>query len=509
MGDRRSRGLVLTQDPSIAQLVRQALEQLGEQPIDVREVDAFNAIVERGATIVIVDLGMPDRTLKTVAATLGKHRDLPVLVLATGSPALWHKISRGNPLEAVLEAPFAENDIATAVEDLLSKRRWLHEQLVGSSEMIQELRDQILLIAPAPVTVLITGESGTGKDVVARALHQYSPRRDRPFRTVNCAAIPENLLENELFGHEKGAFTDARAQYQGVFEQADGGTVFLDEIGEMALSGQVRLLRVVEEREVTRIGGTRAIPVDVRLVAATNLDLRQAVSKGEFRRDLYHRLKVVELNLAPLRSRRQDIPLLIDHFVSLHSKSAPRFSGFSQRARDLLSEYDWPGNVRELRNIVEHVVFLGPDRPVEPADLFSQLESPPSGDRHLPVATSKTPDQSERELIYFALLDLKREVSELKQLVQGRPAEMAPRPLYEVDDRLTSAEIVSPDTLTGSEVGSELGEVQEADGTLKDLEREAIERALNQVGGNRRRAAQFLGIGVRTLYRKLDEYGLK
>ena len=506
MGDRRNRGLVLTQDPTIAEQGRRALEQAGEQPVDVREADTLSAMVERGAHIVLVDLGMPDRALKTAAAILGEHRELAVLVLASGSLALWHRISRGNPLETVLEAPFDNSDISTAVDDLLARRRWLHEELVGSSETIQELRDQVLLVAPAPVTALITGESGTGKDVVARALHRYSPRHERPFRAVNCAAIPENLLENELFGHEKGAFTDARSQYPGVFEQASGGTVFLDEIGEMALAGQVRLLRVVEEREVTRIGGTKPISVDVRLIAATNRNLRQAVSNGEFRRDLYHRLKVVELDIAPLRLRRGDIPLLIDHFVSRYKgKSTSRFSGFSQRAMELLHEYDWPGNVRELRNIVEHFTFLGPDRPVEPADLFSQLESPPTEGRHLPVATGKTSDQSERELIYFALLDLKREVSELKQLVQGRPADVTPRPIYELDDRLATAEIVSSDS-AGQDGGAM---VPEADRTLKELEREAIERALSQVGGNRRRAAEFLGIGVRTLYRKLDEYGLK
>ena len=498
---------MLTRDPRISQLCREALQQSGRRIVDVREAGALASMLGRGARIVIVDLSMPDRTLETTAAALGEHRDLPVLALASGSASQWYGISRGNPLEEVLEAPFSGDDVAAAVDSLLSKGGSLNEQLVGRSEAVQELRDRVLLIAPTPVTTLITGESGTGKDVVARALHRNSPRHQGPFKTVNCAAIPENLLENELFGHEKGAFTDARSQFRGVFEQASGGTVFLDEIGEMALSAQVRLLRIVEEREVTRIGGAEPISVDVRLVAATNRDLRSAVAGGEFRRDLYHRLKVVELNIPPLRQRREDIPLLIDHFVAQHSRQGvERFGGFSPPAMNLLLEYDWPGNVRELRNLVEHLVFLGPDRPVEPADLDSQLESPPP-QRHLPVATGKTPDQSERELIYFALLDLKREVSELKQLLQTGPTDSTPRPVYQVDDRIGPSGIASRDDGIGSVEVAEADELEVK--SLKDLERSAIEQALEQVGGNRRQAAEKLGIGVRTLYRKLDEYGLK
>ena len=510
MAERKTRILVLTRDPRVSQLCREALQQSGRRIVDVRESGTLASMLERGARIAIVDLGMPDRTLETTAAALGEHRDLPVLALASGSASQWYRISRGNPLEEVLEAPYSGDDVAAAVDSLLSKSGSLNELLVGRSEAVQELRDRVLLIAPTPVTTLITGESGTGKDVVARALHRYSPRHKQLFKAVNCAAIPENLLENELFGHEKGAFTDARSQFPGVFEQASGGTVFLDEIGEMALSAQVRLLRVVEEREVTRIGGTEPISVDLRLLAATNRDLRDAVANGEFRRDLYHRLKVVELNISPLRQRREDIPLLIDHFVAQYTlRGAARFGGFSPPAMNLLLEYHWPGNVRELRNLIEHLVFLGPDRPVEPADLHGQLESPPP-QRHLPVPTGKTPDQSERELIYFALLDLKREVSELKQLLQPGPAESAPRPVYQVNDRVGSAGIAGHVRGIGSAEVTEASELVELETkSLKDLERHAIEQALEQVGGNRRQAAEKLGIGVRTLYRKLDEYGLK
>ncbi|MBT6146311.1 MAG: sigma-54-dependent Fis family transcriptional regulator, partial [Gemmatimonadetes bacterium] len=397
--------------------------------------------------------------------------------------------------------------------DLIERSRFLHERLVGRSDAIQELREQILLVAPTPVTVLITGESGSGKDVVAQALHHYSDRAEGSFKAVNCAAIPENLLENELFGHERGAFTDARAQFRGIFEQADGGTVFLDEIGEMALSAQVRLLRVLEERKVTRVGGDTQINVDVRVLAASNRDLLDAVAQGDFRRDLFYRLKVVQLHLPPLRERRDDIQMLLDHYIKqiVQERPSAHLAGISTAGMDLLSNYDWPGNVRELRNLVERLVFLGPRGQVQPQDLLPHLEGDPQTIRHLPVVTSKTPDQSERELIYFALLDLKREVAELRQVVERGQARdpdavLPPRPVYHVptEDPITTRPIdaggiIAPDPLS------------DADGvsSLKQMEREAIERALAQVGDNRRKAAELLGIGVRTLYRKLDEYGLK
>ena len=343
--------------------------------------------------------------------------------------------------------------------------------------------------------------------MVARALHRYSARREGPFIQINCGAIPENLIESELFGHEKGAFTDAKNRRLGVFEEASGGTVFLDEIGEMALTAQVRLLRVLERHEITRVGGNTAIPVDIRVIAASNKDLQQAVSQGEFRLDLYYRLKVVEWTVPPLRQRPEDIPLLIQHFVDERAqKNQVRFEGLSPTALDLLQEYDWPGNVRELRNLVDHLAFLGPRGQVEPRDLLPNLEKPPTLGTHLPVATSKTPDQSERELIYFALLDLKREVSELRRLVEdrlvspvhGTTAAAPIYPLEEVaiaDDKVEKATPVLPP------------DAQER--TLKDLEKEAIEQALDRVGGNRKKAADMLDIGVRTLYRKLDEYNLK
>ena len=505
MARQKLRYVLLSQDPRLVQLGHEALDSgRDRQIIDIREAALLEPVLDRGADLVIVDLGLPDKMLRAIAATIGERRHLPVLVLATRASD-WDRISRGNPLEAVLESPFTPPELAAAAAELLDRSAFLSESLVGQSELIQELRDRILLIAPTPVTVLLTGESGAGKDVAALALHHYSTRSQRPFRAVNCAAIPENLIENELFGHEKGAFTDARARHLGIFEQAQGGTVFLDEIGEMPLAAQVRLLRVLEQREVTRVGGSAPVAVDVRVLAATNKDLQRAVSQGHFRRDLYHRLKVVELSIPPLRQRREDIGLLIEHFIDTIPREGDRrrFKGFSAAAMQLLEEYGWPGNVRELRNLVESLLFLGPDVEVEPADLIPHLEQAPQTDRHLPVPTSKTPDQSERELIYYALLDLKREVSDLKQMIEERvPEDSVPRPVWQPPE-----EITEPTFVAAEPVGFEIAE--QSVKSLKDIEREAIEQTLDQVDGNRRMAAQKLGIGVRTLYRKLDEYGLK
>ena len=501
MKKQTQRFVLLTQNPTLAETCKSAWTADRCHLVELPDTGLLPPLLERGVDLVAVDLALPAPILESCAAALSRHRELPLLLL--GAPAPWHAVSRGNPLEEVLDPPFVVERLRQAAERLLDKSRLLYGRLVGRSETMQELRERILRLAPTALTVLLTGESGTGKEEVARALHQLSPRRDQAFKAINCAAIPENLLENELFGHERGAYTDARAQHQGLFEQAEGGTVFLDEIGEMSRAAQVRLLRVLEEREITRIGGAAAIPVDVRVVAATNRNLQQAMARGEFRRDLYHRLKIAELVLPPLRQRREDIALLIEHFVGefVPQRQTP-FAGFTAAALELLGEYDWPGNVRELRNLVEHLVFLGPPGQVEPHHLLPHLERVPAVERSLPVPAPRGTDQTERELIYFALLDLKREVSELRRLVEERLVNAPPplsRPVYTVEEpEVKPAPAEPPHPEAGTEVRP-----------LRDLEQHAIAQALQAAKGNRRQAAQLLGIGVRTLYRKLDEYHLK
>lgn len=249
-------------------------------------------------------------------------------------------------------------------------QRYGYEKLIGSSEGIQQVCSLIEKVAETDSTILILGESGTGKELVARTIHYNSPRKNKPLIPINCGAIPETLLESELFGHEKGAFTGASTTRIGRFELADGGTIFLDEIGDMSPTLQVKLLRVLQQREFERVGGVRTIKVDVRIIAATNIDLEHAVHEGKFREDLYYRLNVIPVVIPPLRERVDDIPLLMDHFLSHFNKSKKRdIKGFSPAAMDILISYPWPGNIRELENLVERLVILKGNGTICPDDL--------------------------------------------------------------------------------------------------------------------------------------------
>jgi transcriptional regulator with GAF, ATPase, and Fis domain len=271
-------------------------------------------------------------------------------------------------------------DDARRIEWLESENRRLRaeiavtHEMVGAGTAIREMERFIARAAPTDSTVLIRGESGTGKELVARAIHRNSPRCDRAFVAINCAAITDTLLESELFGHEKGAFTGATGQQKGKLEAADGGTLFLDEVGELALSLQAKLLRVLQEREFERVGGTRPIRVDIRLIAATNRDLKAAIQAGAFRQDLYYRLNVVTLTTPPLRQRREDIPLLASHFTRMHARQSRRqVRGVSEGALAHLMQYDWPGNIRELENALERAVVLGSTEWILPEDLPEEV----------------------------------------------------------------------------------------------------------------------------------------
>ncbi|HEX4824659.1 MAG TPA: sigma-54 dependent transcriptional regulator [Candidatus Polarisedimenticolaceae bacterium] len=319
--------------------------------------------------------------------------------------------------------------------------------LVGHSKPMEALFRQMDLVSPTRSNVLIVGESGTGKELVANALHDNSPRKDARFLPINCAAIPAEILESELFGHERGSFTGATGRKIGKFELADRGTLFLDEIGELPLDMQVKLLRVLETREFMRVGGTENIRVDIRLVAATNADLEAAVERGAFRSDLYYRLKVVTLRIPPLRERREDIPLLATHFLTAFAKENEREGmKFAPEAMRALMEARWEGNVRELRNLVESLVVLTPTVEIGLQDLPDELRA---------TQTSTGP-------------------AELDAATATRPAPPATPP------------------------GAVL--------TMDEIERRAILAALERTGGNRTQAAEMLGIGLRTLQRKLKEY---
>jgi DNA-binding NtrC family response regulator len=422
--------------------------------------------------------------------------------------------------------PVRIEDVVDSVTRRLERQRLAElTGLVGESAAIREVLVKVEQIAPVSSTVLIEGESGTGKELVARAIHRLSPRRGKPFIAVNVGALTETLLESELFGHEKGAFTGAAERRLGRFELADTGTLFLDEIGEIPSTTQVKLLRVLEEREVTRVGSGAPIPIDVRVVAATNRPLREHVEEGGFRADLFYRLNVLGIYLPPLRERRDDIPLLVRRFVtefsSLHDRA---FHGISADALALLVEYGWPGNVRELRNLVESMVVLAHGREIGADDIPRPIRDG-GGRRLLPVHIGPLVREGERaqgrelEFIVRSLVELKLQVEELRRRMDVESR--APAPGWVGEVRAPS----------GGVSGAEAGEVVPMPGfglmrgiepreqgpqatvitlgpgmTMAEIERMAIQAALRDTGGNRRKAADLLGIGERTLYRKLREY---
>lgn len=367
--------------------------------------------------------------------------------------------------------------------------------ILGESVEIGEIVDVIQQVAPTDITVLITGESGVGKEVVAKAIHKASRRSTKPMISVNAGAIPEGIIESELFGHEKGSFTGASDTRKGYFELADGGTVFLDEIGELPLATQVKFLRVLENGEYMRVGSSTPRKVDVRVVAATNKDLEQSVRDGSFRADVFFRLRSINIRIPPLRERREDIPLLVNSFVEqVTAKNGITTGGISPTAMTLLQEYHWPGNVRELRNVVESMIVIEKGKRIEPSDVEKYLGGQRDHGRNLPVYTRRTPEQVERELIYRALLEVKSDVMEIKDLL------------------LRSG--VTPDhgTVKPQFVDENLVPVPEEGGRgyvrLDEMEKRMIIGALEHFSGNRRLAAKALNISERTLYRKIKEYGL-
>lgn len=369
------------------------------------------------------------------------------------------------------------------------------EEIIGESEKMLEVKKTIEQIAPTDISVMILGESGTGKEVVAKTIHQKSKRKNEQIVSVNCGAIPEGILESELFGHEKGAFTGAVSKRKGYFEIADKGTIFLDEIGEMSLYTQVKLLRVLEEREFIRVGGTVPIKVDTRVIASTNKNLEVAVNKNEFRRDLYYRLKAVTIHMPPLRERKDDIELLANAFLEeYYRKINIPFKGIAPDAMNILKRYSWPGNVRELKNLLESLVILSKGGVIKVSELPENIKKDTEFDKAYPVPLNVSAEKAERELIYRTLLTLASEVAEIKKiLIEDRENV----PGFIPSEKYTQKEHIIGEEIPYKEEGSE-GEI-----SLKNNERELIKRALAKHNGNRKRAANELGISERTLYRKI------
>lgn len=395
--------------------------------------------------------------------------------------------------------------------------------IIGESPGIHHVIDRVRQVARTEISVLIEGESGVGKELIAQAIHELSLRRHKALKVINTGAIPEGLIESELFGAEKGAYTGATERRRGLFEEADGGTIFLDEIGEMPQSAQVRLLRVLESGTFNRVGSTTLQKTDARVVAATNKDLGQEVTEGRFREDLYYRLSTVIIQIPPLRERRQDIRPIFDTFLYSSSQKyqSPNRS-LTASAYDLLEAYPWPGNVRELRNVADQVVVLHRGSSVDAEDVRPFLRgisaNPPSTSLMRVSADRQTAGESSRELtaIYRALLEIRQDIQDLRKKMgdafRGGVPSSKPVSSYSDDLRIDRSHAVSllpqPDpeqNLDG--VTYEVEEEPEEDSlpTLEEAERKLILQAMKRFKGNRKDSAGALGISPRTLYRKLKE----
>ncbi len=525
--------------------------------------------LDPGAGVLLV---LTDALAESAEKLADQARDrLRVPVFGVAAPDRRRRLG-GLGLEEVFASPVDPDEVLLLAHTLLERRRLQRlTGIVGETDAIREALERVVQMAPVDSTVLVTGESGTGKELFARGVHALSPRRHKAFIAVNVAALSPTVLESELFGHEKGAFTGAIDARRGLFELAHRGTIFLDEIGEISPAVQTKLLRVLEQKEFLRVGGEAPTRVDARVIAATNQDLRHEVASGRFRRDLYYRINVLHIELPPLRERRDDIPRLVKAFVEeVSARNGRRFVGIDDDAMRILCGYSWPGNVRELRNLIESMVVLSPGREIGPDDIPPQVRAPGSSPL-LPVPVPN-PDSGEGdaaglrpqlEFVFRTLMELRVDMDDLRREFEAyrrersRGAKLLPGETDRVEivsspegDARESRSDSPPDVAParreipsvgrfGIDVPSsgdpfpdtppvDSGDAAEtaeppapappaaAPGgivlrpgmTLEEIEREAVAAALEEVGGNRRRAARLLGIGERTLYRKIRRYDL-
>ncbi len=518
------RVLITTDDLEQAVRVNAALEQAGFDTAMVSSLDDVRQAVrtrEQGAgsrepDAIVLTGGLHETTGQRLVAAAHEH-GVPTLGLVEATDEAAETVAHELGLTDWLVKPADPAEVTATVRRLIERRRLQQRTgILGESAPIQEVLVKTEQIAPVTSTVLIEGESGTGKELVARAIHDLSPRRAKAFIAVNCAALPETLLESELFGHEKGSFTGAAERRLGRFELANGGTILLDEVGEMPPATQVKLLRVLEDRSFFRVGGTQPIKVDVRVTAATNKSLKEAVALGTFRDDLFYRLNVLSVYLPPLRERRSDIPLLVRTFITEFAKTHDRtFRGITPEAMQILVDADWPGNVRQLKNLIESMVVLAPEGEIRasdiPRDIRERTRTLPV--RIAPPSPSREVAGQELEFIFRTLVELKMQLEDLRGRIQERPSE-----------RVEVIEVGGGSREQGAGGGSRAitASVDPLDATpepeqpviykpgmsMSDVERAAIDAALRETHGNRRKAAETLGIGERTLYRKLKEYAI-
>ena len=382
--------------------------------------------------------------------------------------------------------------------------------IVGRSDAIQQVLEMVAQVAPVDISVLITGESGTGKEMVTKALHQSSKRSQEQLVTVNCGAIPQGIIESELFGHKKGAYTDARQDRKGYFETAHKGIIFLDEIAETPLETQVKLLRVLETGEFMPVGASKTKKTDVRVIAATNKNLADLVEKDQFRQDLYYRLKTVTIHVPALRERVEDISLLVERFALEFTRSNDMvYRGFMPEAIRAMKNHPWKGNVRELKNFVDSIIVLEKGERITVEMVEKQMGVNPNETRDnlaLPVVMQQPPEAAERELILRQLFLLRQDIEFLKQLATQAPmvSDQVGMPIMDHSGKQITPSLHIDEESALFIKNSSIGEMN-----MDDLEREAIERTLKLFKNNRRATAKSLGMSERTLYRKIDQYGLE
>ena len=453
MDDEKIRVIVVDDEEAHAHAVAESLQRTGyDCTVACTGAEGIERIENEEFDIVITDLVMGEVDGMEILKTTRRELPEAEVVVITGHGTIQTAVTAMQQgATTYLTKPLDINELRTVVNKATERQRLQRynvelkrqldekfgfEGVIGNSLAMNNVLSRMKLVAPSPATVLILGENGTGKELVARAIHNNSPRKHKAFVALNCAALSESILESELFGHERGAFTGADRLRKGRFEFANGGTLFLDEVGDLPMATQIKLLRVIESREIMRVGSNDPIPVNVRLISATNRDLRQMVEHGQFRQDLYYRLKVVTIQLPPMRERLEDLPLLCEHFLKEFSKTHEQpLPSISTAVMRVFRSYDWPGNVRELRNALESMVVMDRDGRLDLEDLPEEL--------------------------------------------QGHQ-----------------------ETGTPGERGSLVGK------PLEVVEAYYIEQALKMSGGNREEAASVLGIGERTLYRKIKEYSI-
>ncbi len=487
--------LVVDDEPAHAEVVAASLERINAECIIAHsEKEAEDLIKRHAFDVVVTDLMLEtnDGGLKILKEVKRESPDTEVVLMTAfnGIETAVEAMLKGafNYLQKPLDLKQLRSivqkagDAARLRRDNQQLKARLDEKfgfdgVIGSSAAMLKAIERLKRLAPTDATVLILGDTGTGKELFAQALHHNSLRKNKPFVALNCAALSENILESELFGHIKGAFTDATGDHVGKFEFANGGTIFLDEVGDMPLSTQVKLLRVLESGEITPVGSNKTIKVNVRLISATNRNLEEAVENGSFRRDLYHRLKVVTLRLPSLKERREDLPILLDHFMKIFmQKYGKTIKGVSTNARKRLLSYDWPGNVRQLRNVVESMVVVDFDGFLDVDDLPDEILDGTPTDFSEPASS------------------------------QGNSSDYAPAlPSDEFESTqhgagATNGVIVPPSPNIEKSLKPFVGL------SLDTLERLFIQETLRATGGNREETAKLLGVGERTLYRRLKQF---